>query len=277
MGKGDSFVDLDLDHEGKSTSGFLGDLEKRATAFKRQLAWSLTQDLFELVTDKIPGNRKYKTLKDSIKVGECKDAKGSIFAVYIDNKAKGIKKIDTAHTVIYIRPRRRSDKPRKDVQLLADNGPWTTDTIPFWPTKKDAVIIQRKVGKRIVDKVNKMQAQNKSKISRQLTLLGQKDTNAAISKRSKDLKNVKAIPDVAYEMLTMEFGGGDQHALAIWRTSLMELYPGRAKTVYARYKQLKQTLTDSRYKNYDNWPTVDVKVKAAQLESFVKFQKMLGK
>ena len=107
-------------------------------------------------------------------------------------------------------------------------------------------------------------------------MLGQKDTNSAMSKRGKGARRAKAVPDVAFEMLTLEFGGGNERGLAIWRNSLKELLPGKAKTVLKRYKQIQDALSDSRSNTWRNWPKVDTKIKSTQLKSFIKFQKQLG-
>ena len=156
----DDFIDLELDHEGKSTFKFVKELDKRADAIKRMFVWAMANDLYELVTEKIPKGKRYDKLIKSLKVGE--GDKG-VFAVYIDNKAKGIKKIDAQKTLIYIRPRHIQDKPKKEIQILADYGPWTIDTLPFWPSRKDAVIVQRKVDQRTVSKIADKQDKQKDK------------------------------------------------------------------------------------------------------------------
>lgn len=275
---GTDFIDLEIDHSGKAILEYFKQIKDRGAAFKRQFLYAAATDLHELVVDKIPKDKKYGVLAKSLKVGELKNKDSSVFAVFIDNKAKGIKKVDTQNTVVYIRPRRVQDRIKKEIKLLSDRGPWTVDTIPFWPSRKDAVVIQRKVGRRIVEKISKMQAAQKDKVHRELQLLGQKNVDNAITKKNSDFKKAKAIPDVAYEMLTLEFGGGKERGKAMWRTSLLELKPSKMKSVMKRYRQIEQTMLDPRYKNYKKWPATGSsnRIKSAEIKSFIKFQKRLG-
>lgn len=267
------FIELELDHEGKSTFKFISELGKRGKAFKRMLVWAMANDLHELVISKIPGERRFSRLRDALVVGEGPD---DTFAVFIDTKASKVNKIDAPSTLIYVKPRRIQDRIRPEITILSNNSPWTVETIPFWPDSRQAMVVKRKVNKRIVDNITKLRNSQKLKVERELSALGQRSTDNAIARRRMSARKAKAVPDMAFEMLTLEFGGGSERGQAIWRRSLKELIPGKIKTVLKRYKQIQFAIGEPRSGVWKNWPRVDVKVKAVQLRSFIKFQKQLG-
>lgn len=270
---GDDLIEFEATHETKATFKFMDEMPKRGKALKRMIAWALVNDLYELVVDKIPSDRRYDRMRDSLKIGE---GPRDVFAVFIDNKARNVKKVDSPVTLIYVKPRRIQDRIKPEIQLLADNSPWTVDTLPFWPDRRQALVVQRRVDKRIVDKIGKLREDSKSKIERQLFALGERSVASAMSKRRTQMRKAKAVPDIAFEMLTLEFGGGSKRGTAMWRSSLKELFPGRVKTVLKKYKQIKETISKPRSGVWKKWPRVDVKVKRTQLHSFVRFQKQLG-
>lgn len=270
---GDSFIDLDTDAEGRATFKFIKELDKRADAFKRMFTYAVATDLLDLVKSKIPSTGQGAQLAKSLKVSE---GPNSVFAVSISSKSQNIKKTDAPVTLIYIKARRIQDRVRQDIKILQDYSPWTIDTLPFWPDKKQALIIQRKVDKKIVDRIAKLRQDSSKEVKNKLIKLGQKDTNSAISRKTIDFRKAKAIPDVAFQMLTMEFGGGSQRGMHMWRNALNELIPGKIKNIAERYKKIKLAMSDSRDNTWRSWPRVNDKIKSMELKSFIKFQKQLG-
>ena len=268
----DDFIELELDRSGKDTFNFLKELPKRGEAFKRMIAYAAANDLLELVRDKIPGGRQYKRLLKNLKLGEY--GKDGMFAVFVDNKSRQVNKVDAPTTLLYIKARRIRDKIPEDIQILVKNSPWTVSTIPFWPDKRRAFVQQRKVDRRTVQHVQGIREKQRDKIDRQLRGLGQKETDQAMLKKASG-KAGKAMPDVGYEMLSLEFGGGQKKGFAIWRRSLKEL-PGRMKSVLHRYKRIQVAIGNPKSSAWKGWPRVDVKINQAQLKSFIKFQKMIG-
>ncbi len=268
-------LEVDFDHEGKSTIDLVKSLGKRFKAFKRQVLWALATDLHELIVNKIPSGRRYDRMVKALKVGEVHSTGEPAFVVYLDGKSKGIRKVDVPKTLIYIRPRRIQDRSRKDIKILSEQGPWTVETIPFWPTNQEAIIHQRKVDPKTVEKVTAMQKKQKDKIFRELKEAGR--DNMADSKSNPRMSKIpKAIPDISFEMASLEFGGRGSKTSAIWRQSLLELDPGMVRTLLDRYKKIEQTLTDSRYKGWDKYPAIDNKVSSSLVKTFEEFQKRLG-
>lgn len=271
----DGFVPIDLDRKTIETFKYLKQLDKRMKAFKRMYTWAMTKDLYDLVVSKIPSGKRYGKLLKSLKIGELQGGDVPIFAVYIDNKAKGIKKIDGSRTVVYVRDRKIPTRIKPEIKLLIDKGPWTVDTIPFWPSKKDAVVIQRKVDKRTVEKIEKLQEKQKGDIRESLIKLGQKNVDMAVKSKAMGMAKAKAVPDVVYEMMSLEFGGGSQKPLALWRSSQAQLKT-KSRTILSRYKNIYNTLYDIKYMGWRKYPTVTNKVKISQISAGKSFMKQIG-
>lgn len=120
------FIELEETHESKATQKFISEMAgKRGTAFKRMIVWAMANDLYELVRDKIPGGRKYERLRDALTLGE---GPKSSFAVFIDNKAQRVSKMDAPNTLIYIKARRIQDRIKPEIKVLSDHSPWTMET-----------------------------------------------------------------------------------------------------------------------------------------------------
>jgi hypothetical protein len=271
----DGFVQMSLDANSKATFDYLDKLNIRMKAFKRQALWAIATDLHQDVSDKIPTDKQYDKLRQSLKVGEMAGGAEPLFAVFVDGKSPNVKKIDSNKTLIYIRERKIPVKIKPEIQVLIDNGPWTVDTLPFWPSKKDAITIQRKVGKRILEKVAKMQKNQQTEVMSRLLKLGKKDITNAMKKRSRAAQQSNSVTDVSAQMSTLEFGGGSQRPLALWRVAIKNI-TNRTKTLLTRYKRINSTLNDIRDKNWNKYPIVNQKVTSAIIKSGDNFFKQVG-
>src|SRR5580704_3371172 len=179
-----SFLDLDVDSDGRSVFKFFKELDKRGKAYARMIPYALATDLMDLVKSKLIGS-KYKDISKNLTVAAGPD---NTFAVTFKNRNQKIKKTDAPVTLIYIKAKRVQDRVKPEIKILQDYGPWTVDTIPFWPSKQQAIITQRKVDKRTVDKIGKAKSDIKDKVNRELTKLGQKEVNSAMSRRTSDMR-----------------------------------------------------------------------------------------
>lgn len=274
MAKGGNIIDIRTDHAGAANLDYVKSMDKRGPAFKRAYNWALANDLHGMIKDGIPRGQS-GTLAKSLKLGETVGPKGSAFSVYIDSQSKHIKKMDSQRTVIYVRRRGIPTRTKPEIQLLIDKGPWTTDTMPFWPSKKDALIIQRKTDSRTAQKIDKLQQAQKDSIRRELSKINVKGVDDAVKRKTMGGRRAKAVSDVAYEMLTLEFGGGKTKASGLWRNSIKKL-PSMQKTLLGRHRRIERLLYDPRYKSYSGYPRVGGKVKMSQLNNSRGFVKQVN-
>jgi hypothetical protein len=255
----------------------VGELGKRLASMRRMVVYVAAKDLLDGLVSMIPKEEQYAPIRDNLKISEIAlGKKGAAFAVHANIRAKKVRKIDTAKTVIYVRAKKQLSRPDDDIKLLEDMGPWTPDTIPFWPGKKRAIVIQRQVSKREADKVAKLQEKQKQKVRAELDRLGHRSIDKRKQKLGKPRRSGKAIPDIAMTAVTLEFGGAGQRAVPAWRTTLSDIMSSGIKTAPRRFRELADAISNPDSKEWRTWPRISAKIKAGKANEFVGFQKRLG-
>lgn len=268
------FMEISNNHDFLVTSRYIKDMPDRIKAAMRMFAYVMANDLLRLLKTKIPKQDHFAELSSGLKVSEVVFSGGFAFACHIDDKYRKIKKIDVAKTVIYVRARKLLNRASQGVLLLENMGPWTPDTIPYWPNMREALIIQRRVSKREADNISKRQKSQKSKVDAALLKVGQRRGDGARDLRPG--RSGKAIPDLAMLGLTMEFGGPGQRPIAAWRTSLQEIMSIGVKTAIRRTQEMERALTDPDYNGWKKWPRSIGKISEAKAIEMSEFQKRLG-
>lgn len=272
-----NFFELKTNASGRASLDYLKSMERRAPAFQRAYNWALANDLYEMIKDGIPQGQKYGGLIKSLKLGEFTGQKDtSVFSVFVDSESKHLKKMDAQRMVIYVKRRVNPTKVKPEIEILINKGPWTAETIPFWPSKKDALIIQRKVDTRTAQKITKLQNGQRDDVRRDLARLNVKEVDQAVKQKMLGGRKAKAITDVAYEMISLEFGGMKTKASGLWRNSIHKL-SGMQKSILSRYRRISQMLYDPRYKAFSGYPKVETKVKMSQLNAAKGFVRQIGK
>lgn len=247
----------------------------RSEAMMRATTYILAKETYEQVLGRIPGVDGYRELKDSLRVSRIL-AGTPAYSVHVPSKGRRVKKIDVATTVIYVRVKKRLRKNRKDLMFLENNGPWTTDTIPFWPSYKVAAITQRKVTKRQADAVADRQKKVASRVKRELAAMGKKDARQSDQKDGAVKRNTKkAIPDLAMQGLNLEFGMSGQRSRPVFRPAINAV-KGRAKSLAARYKIVVEAMTDPNTQRWKTFPPEKYKITSKQASEFDGFIKRLG-
>jgi len=279
MPKGGRFVDIQ-----KSPSTINNwrlvtkELTERAEALHKIVSYLAAKNAFDMIKDEIPGGSDYADLKESLQLVEIgvggKNRAG--YAIYAPTKSKRIRKLDVPKTVLYVRAKKRLVRPDPAVQILEDKGPWTADTIPFWPTKKEATVIQRKVTKKEADKVAKMQSGKIAGIRSELREMGRKIKKGKPGDPGKVTRRSKAIPDVAMQALEMEFGGGSGKSKPVFRRMIKSISSSIGRMAISE-KIIGQTMTNPNSKRYKSFPPKLDKISSGQASKFAGFQNRLGR
>jgi hypothetical protein len=261
-----SFFSISWDHNTDRTLRFNEDLDSRAFAATRMMMYAATKELLIGIKSMIPRKDEYKELLDSLKIVEIPGSKKkSAFAVTIDSKARKIKKIDIQRTVLYVRGKKKMDRKSPAITALEDMGPWTPDTIPFWPNKREAVVIQRKVTKREADKISKMQLDTKQKEKVASAFANLPGKKPGKGNKDKVSRNGKAIPDLNMLAHTLEFGGPGQKAVPAWRTTIHNIITMGLSKISKKYKQIDAAFTDPNSREWKKWPRNIEKASLASL------------
>lgn len=254
------------------------ELVERGEAMARMISYAAAKEAFDALLDEIPSTNDYEELRQSLKlveVGSGKKGREAAFAIHIPSKGRNIKKIDTSKTVISVKAKKGNNPPGEDVLILEREGPWTADTIPFWPAKSEAIVIQRKTTKREVDQLAKDIKPKLRRITDELREAGRRIKPYRPGDPGRIKRNAKAVPDLAMQALNLEFGGGGAKGKPVFRKvfgSIKRTVAGLAN----RFDEIKNAMTDPNSKTYKNWPKRMPKISSGQASKFMGFQKRLG-
>ena len=254
------------------------ELEDRGASMHRIVSYLVAKEFYDLLMSKIPGGSKYRNLRQSLRISEVsagKKGESAAYSVHVPVKSKRVRKMDVAKTVIYVRAKKRLNRPDPAVMLLEDKGPWTADTIPFWPSKREASVIQRKVSKEEAEKVSKMQKPNEGKIRAELLDLGKRVKKKKPGKPGHVGRKGKAVVDVAMQALDMEFGSSGGPSNPIFRKSVRAIKKGM-KRLPEKYRVIKQAMLDPNSKKYKGYPPRVPKISSSEASKFMGFQTRLG-
>jgi hypothetical protein len=273
------WIDIEIDIHSRRTLEYVATMPGRKKAIIRAVPYILANETLKGLMLRIPKKDEFRAYRESLKIAKVKglppDSEAS-YVVHSDIKSRRVGKLEQDKIVLYVRAKTaRPARVPKDVQLLIDLGPWTLDTIPFWPPAGKALVVKRKVSKREVMDVRKKQEKQKAKVRSAVLKAGKKiDTKASLS-GPKALVG-KAMPDVAMQAISLEFGGDGGRAIPAWRQSLTEARTIGMKQAPRRYKQLHEMMYSPRSKRWKNWPKVDNDVSKTDLADYEAFRKKLG-
>lgn len=278
MGKYSRWVDIQTTPKTKNNWRLANEeLDERFEALQRIIPYLTAKHGLKKLLSGIPGGSDYKDLRKSLRISEIPmGKKGGAYSIHVPVKGRRIRKVDVAKTVIYVRAKKKLTRPDPAIKILEDRGPWTADTLPFWPNKKEALVVQRKVTKKEADRVAKEQ---KNKLPRILTEL--KEAGRTIKKpkagESGHVKRKgKAVPDVAMQALGLEFGGTGKKSRPVFRRMIRFILL-LMRRLAKKEPVIKQVLTDANSKKYNQYPPRVGRVSMGEAKKFIGFQKRLGR
>ena len=272
-----ALVDIRSNPRDNKNFRLVKELQKRADSLYRMVPYAAAEKVFEDLQACIPKKGPYKDLSKGLKLDEIGMYKKGIggqggYAVHVPTKSSKIKKTDASRTVIYIKVKKMQGAPDPALKILEDMGPWTMDTIPFWPDKGKATVTQRKVSARETKRVSVRQKKQKAKIRRDLTKTGKQ--LPAKDKLKVSSKN-KAVPDVGMAALDLEFGSEGKRAKPLWRQSLRAIR-GAGMARLAKSKQIRTTWFDGNTKAYKSFTPKSGTIGKSVVGKYKVFQKRLG-
>jgi len=253
------------------TLKLLKTLAKRVEHLRGHIAYSASQQFLELVKTNIPTKKEFETYRRSLTVSKVQGAgKGEdIFAVHVRSNARGVKKVDTARTLIYVRVRANRVKDAEDAGVLERYSPWTADSIPFLPKNSDAILTYRKSTPAEVNKTIKARQRDRYKWTKELREVGVR----RIPKKDTTIGKTKDLPDVALQAVRMEFGVGGQKPVPHWRPAQRALVQQKLKFILEKDKNIVKTLTDPQFSLWGRWPEkTQQSISMNEAKKFVGFE-----
>lgn len=264
------------DPKNEITWKWLNSLKDRTLKYQKSLLYYSSLYLKDQVKSYITPSLDTKDYIEGIQqaVVTLQNIKDSMYAVVLNPRLSRVKKLNPQKSLIIIRAKRRLGKPDPKAFVLEKYSPWTMDTIPFMPDKRNADIINKNTSEVECLRISSERKKDALYWKRELIKLG-----AILPKDATKLdisKSVKSSSDMAYEAYRMEFGLDGKKSGSHWRRGVSDLISMGIPSII-KQKNLVRILSDP---NYIDWkkelPQVRVRVTPSEARAFSVFQKKLG-
>jgi hypothetical protein len=178
--------------------------DRRIDGLVENLPAQLAEALLEQVTHKAPKGM-IKGYPDYLAVRKiASDVEGfTVFGVLPPGWAfaQRLRSVDVQRTVLYVRPRVVRGESDPAAVVLARLNPWTMDTLPYEPHRREASILARQVSEREAKKIEQQRARDRTEVVREL-----KDLGKPIRPKAKVLLTRRVSRDLFFEVCRSEFG-----------------------------------------------------------------------
>lgn len=262
----------------KLVMGMLETWTERYDHAASQLAYQTASYAYDAVSRRLPNTKEFENLKNALRlhrVGGLSTGEEA-FAVYADRSA--LRKVKARNikpdkNVVYVRPKKgRMVQVPPEIEILARYSPWTMDSLPFFPSKRESTMYIRQVSQNEVDKVREARSRDRQIWEQSLAKVG-----VRLSKKNRlDIPpRAEVVEDVAFRALRLEFGIGKEPARPAWRPVIHML----AKSG-ARYMLSRGVFNAILNPAFTGWrkgvARASGSISSSELDTFVKFQKRLG-
>lgn len=268
---------VEPDKKNASTMQLVGELSERVRTVQRMLPYYASAHTIDHVREKAP--RGAVELKRALRISRVKGLPDNqtAYVVHAVPRGKATKRSEEESTVLYV-----SAKPNllrrvpDSVRILEDHSPWTVDTLPFQPDVRTSVVVSRSVNPRVVGKVRESRKRDRPVWRRKMLDAGLRETRK--DQRIRRNRALKAIPDVAYDSLRLEFGLGGMPSKPHWRPAILKLASGGLAGMIRSNREISRTMTDPNYQSWRSWKPPEARgtVSILQAMRYVPFQHVLG-
>lgn len=274
MAKG--FITTDWDHSDKKsedTLRLLNSWGKRINKFAHMFARKSAEHILEQLLEKIPKGPEYKEYRDSLRVSRVRGSKLPAWSVGVTRKQRRLREKDTETTQLLVKPKRGGITRNPAIAVLVKHNPWTMSTLPLKPEASDAVLISRKVTKKELQQVEEAKKASQAEWTRELSEIG---IRVDLKATQKLLQGAKAVSDVGFDALRMEFGVKNTQAKAHWRPAMHEFRSHGLKRLM-HWRSFKDVFTKVRYTGWRQWPGRAPTISMSEAKTYNKFAKRVLK
>lgn len=264
---------MKLSKKARKTFKFIRELPKRLGAFRSRVPYVFASRVLSDLKESIPQGSEWNSYREGLEIVGVSSRKSGWVALRLPDRptSTAATKVDPPRTLLYVHAHRRLTKVPPLISVLAKYSPWTADTLPFMPSKKDAVIVSRKSTKQVAMRVANQRKKDRPFWSRELQKAGRRDT-----RKSDRLKTDKAspMPDYAYQALRLEFGLGIR-AAPHWRPALSAIR--RSPIALLQQDTVLMDYLDPKSRGWRSRSSpVKSRISKAAAKKFVPFQRRLG-
>jgi hypothetical protein len=250
---------------------------KRAKAMQAQMTYDAAESTRKTILSKLPTGREFRDYRKKLRVSKVEGvAGGYAHSVHVPVSPREVHKNDSASHVLYVRVKENAKGPRRKLYVLQRHSPWTVDTLPFKPSSGDAVVVKRKVREDEVERIRRARQKDRPKWRAGLAAAGAAERMGKSKTRTG--KKLRAVPDVAFSALRLEFGMGGDKGKAHWRPSILNFMrselPQISRMPKSKYVRI---MTEPKNRDWLAMPTkTRSRVPASEIKNHSEFQDRLG-
>jgi len=214
-------VALDLiiseERSNREVRRLMSEMPKRLEAFQKALPQRVARRLMNEIEGKAPSD--IEGYPDCLKLCTVQVSGGwDVCGILASGRAgsQKLRSVDAQRTVLYVRPKARGDKAVSEAAVvLSRYNPWTMDTLPHEPSKREAEMISRRVTEREGRRVESARRRDLPGVLQQLRPMG-----VQLRPKGQVVLSGRVTRDLAFEVLRREFGWPPVPGHAHWRPAL---------------------------------------------------------
>lgn len=221
---------------------------------------------------RIPTTEQYENYRNSLHVAKVNTRGGYGYAIMARQTQARLRGLDVPKTLLYVQyPTRRMRRSPKEIDILVQNNPWTVETLPFVPDKKFATVIQKLAPVREVVRATRARKANARIWKQALIRCGVRLAHA----KPDLIRNLRVVPDIVLDALSLEFGTGTVRRHSHWRPSIK--YVVDSIQEFVDRPEVARALLDPTFKGWKRWPFPTVfTITEVDAKRFEPFEKRLG-
>lgn len=261
----------------KKAEQLLRELPARAAEVQRMVPFYAARAVQDFVKERIP--KDYPELRRALKISRVAGLADDehAYVLHAVPRARRTRKADQNERVLYVTAKRNLLRSvPESVQILVDFSPWTADTLPYAPNPRMATVTYRQVSPRVVTRVRRQRRRDRSKWRRRMKDAGIREVRK--ERRARDIRRIKAVPDLAYTSLRLEFGLGGMPSKPHWRPAILRLASGGLTGMIRGNREISRTMTDPSHQTWQSWKPSGARgaVSVLEAQKYVPFQHVLG-
>lgn len=222
----------------------------RLKAFIKALPMQVAGDVFEDVKKFAPSD--IPSYPDMLDLAQFPEQQGwNIVGVVAPSGTTShrLRSVDVQRTVLYVRPKViRGLAVSVAAVILERNNPWTMDTLPYEPQRREATVVSRRVSEKDVRRIETERRQNIRDVVVELRRAG-----AQIRPKGKVLLERRVSRDLAFEVLRREKGIGGP-GKAHWRPAVHAVYTQHFKNAMEKLGVWMSDPDNNKWKEDKNFP-----------------------
>lgn len=237
-----------------------------------EITRQLTRDTFEELLKRLPVNDFIQDYRQSLTFGEVRGGEKGLYAIYVNPKARRVRRLDMSTTLLYVHSKLQGRRAKPDILVLQANNPWTTDTIPYQPSNRDALLVSRRASRGLVTKTAEHKERTRTQWTKELRQAGVRK----FAPPKTIPRGLEAMPDFLLEAMRLEFGLGPGRSRPHWRPAILGIRR-RLPQFIRRNPKLVYALTRPEFRQWRRWPQkMTTKVRFNDVRGFIQFQRRLG-